>query len=186
MSSVIINNLPGIENKTYLELGVNDGVNFDQIRCHLKESVDINGNGTFTGTTDQFFERLQKKKNYDIVFIDANHDYDFVVRDFNNSVKCCNEWILMHDMIPPGRKYTKSYKCSDSYKVLYHLLTKTNFEVYPMDENFGFTLVKMPATEIVLDDEDKTLMYTTFSNFIKGRKLYNNNEIINMLGGVSV
>ena len=186
MSSIIINNLPGIENKTYLELGVNDGVNFDQIKSRLKESVDVNGHGTFTGTTDDYFRVAGEDVRFDIIFIDANHDYDYVERDFNNSVKRCNEWVLMHDMVPPGRKYTKSYKCSDSYKVLYHLLTKTNFQVYPMNENFGFTLVKMPAGTINLTNEDKTLTYSKFDSFIKTQKLYSKTEIVALLGETNV
>lgn len=186
MSSVIINNLPNIENKSYLELGVDDGKNFEQIRSTSKESVDINGIASFTGTTDQYFNQLDSAKKFDIIFIDANHDYEFVVRDFNNSVNHCLEWILMHDMIPPGRKYTKSYKCSDSYKVLYHLMTKTNFEVYPMDENFGFTLIRMPAKQIALYEEEKNLTYNAFFKFINTRKLYSSKEVINILGGSHV
>lgn len=186
MSSIIINNLLNIENKTYLELGVNDGKNFIKIKCKIKESVDINGNATFIGTTDDYFRTVGEDVQFDIVFIDANHDSDYVERDFNNSVKRCNEWILMHDMIPPERKYTKSYKCSDSYKILYHLLTKTHFEIYPMNENFGFTLIKMPADKINLTDEDKNLTYDLFASFIKNQKLYSHSEIVVLLGGKNV
>jgi hypothetical protein len=182
MSSVIINNLSDIEDKTYLELGVFDGKNFSEINAKIKESVDVNGNATFTGTTDEYFDQLPKKIKFDIIFIDANHDYDFVVRDFNNSVKHATEWVLMHDMIPPSKKYTKSSKCSDSFKVLYHLLTKTNFKVYPMNENFGLTLIKMPADKIILTAEDINLTYENFISFITQQKLYSNKEIADMLG----
>ena len=58
MSSVIINNLPDIENKTYLELGVFDGTNFNQILSKNKFSVDVNGNASYTGTTDNYFSQL--------------------------------------------------------------------------------------------------------------------------------
>ena len=184
MSSLIINNLPNIENKSYLELGVFDGKNFAGINAGHKESVDVNGNATFTGTTDDYFAQLKKKIKFDIIFIDANHDYEFVVRDFNNSVKHSTEWVLMHDMIPPSKKYTKPSKCSDSYKVLFHLLTKTNFEVYAMNENFGFTLIKMPAHSIVLTNEDKNLSYESFMLFMNTQKLYTNEEIIKVLKNV--
>ncbi len=186
MSSIIINNLLGIEDKTYLELGVDDGGNFIQIKSKIKESVDVNGNATYTGTTDEYFKSISIDKKFDIIFIDANHDWNFVERDFNNSIKHCNEWILMHDMIPPGRKYTKSYKCSDSYKVLYHLLTKTHFQIYPMNENFGVTLIKMPAGKINLTNEDKNLTFDLFTSFIKNQKLYSHTEIVALLGGKNV
>lgn len=184
MSSIIINNLPNIENKSYLELGVFDGKNFASINAGCKESVDVNGNATFTGTTDEYFSQLKKKIKFDIIFIDANHDYDFVVRDFNNSVKHSNEWVLMHDMIPPSKKYTKSSKCSDSYKVLYHLLTKTDFTVYAMNENFGLTLIKMPAHPIILTNEDKNLSYESFMSYMNTQQLYTNEEIIKVLKNV--
>lgn len=182
MSSLIINNLPDIENKKYLELGVFDGKNFEQIKSIDKFSVDMNGNAMFTGTTDEYFKNLSSSEQFDIIFIDANHDWDFVVRDFNNSIEHCKEWILMHDMIPPSRKYTKSYKCSDSYKVLFHLLSKTKFDIYPMNENFGFTLIRMPANKINLDHSDINLDYDDFVDFIKKQKLYNSSEIISILG----
>lgn len=186
MSSLIINNLPNIKNKKYLELGIFDGKNFEQIKSKEKFSVDMNGNAMFTGTTDEYFENLPLTEKFDIIFIDANHDYEYVVRDFNNSIDHCTDWLLMHDMIPPGKKYTKSYKCSDSYKVLYHLLTKSNLKIYPMNENFGFTLIKMPAQKISLNPDDKNLKYEKFLEFIKNQKLYNSSEVIKILGESNV
>jgi hypothetical protein len=85
-------------------------------------------------------------------------------------------------MIPPTKTFIKSNKCSDSYKVLYHLMTKTNFEVFPMDENFGFTLIKMPASQIILSADEVSLSYSDFMVFIKNQKLYNKKEIIKILG----
>ena len=181
MSSVIINNLPDIENKTYLELGVFDGTNFNQILSKNKFSVDVNGNASYTGTTDNYFSQLPEKEKFDIIFIDACHDYEYVLKDFNNSVQHCNEWILMHDMIPPGQKYTKSYKCSDAYRVLYYLLKETNFEIYPMNNNFGFTLIRMPVTIVNPSEEFSTVSYNEFMSYIENIKTYSDDEIIDLL-----
>ena len=183
MSSIVINHLPAIDSKTYLELGVFDGKNFELINAKIKESVDVNGNATFTGTTDEYFKQIDKHKRFDIIFIDANHDHEFVVRDFNNSINHCNEWVLIHDMVPPTKKYTKPSKCSDSYKVLYHLMQDPATEVYTMNENFGLSLIKMPGRHIDLRDIDKNLRYENFMEYIKSKKLYNTEEIINILGG---
>lgn len=181
MSSIIINHLPGIENKTYLELGVFNGLNFNQILSKNKFSVDINGNALYNGTTDEYFPQLSKEEKFDIIFIDACHDYEYVLKDFNNSVQHCNEWILMHDMIPPGQKYTKSHKCSDAYKVLYYLLKETKFEIYPMNNNYGFTLIKMPANIITPGEEFSTASYDKFMSYIENIKTYSDNEIIDIL-----
>lgn len=182
MSSIIINNLKNIENFSYLELGVGDNLNFTSIKCKEKFSVDITANiANFTGTTDEFFNQLDDHIKYDIIFIDANHDYEYVLRDFNNSIDHANKWILLHDMIPPDLSAAQRVYCSDGYKVLHHILKHTNFQVYPMNENMGFTLVKLPASKIELTEESKNLLYPDFMNFMADKKIYNTVEIENML-----
>lgn len=181
MSCLIINTLIGIENKSYLELGVFKNYNFNAILSNDKFSVDLNGNALFTGTTDKYFASIDKNKKFDIIFIDANHDYDYVLKDFNNSIDHCNEWILIHDMIPPDEGFTRSDRCSDSYKILYYFLKETNFKVYPMDENYGLTLIKLPAGKIYPHSMYKDISYEDFNEFIKNQKLYNASEITEIL-----
>lgn len=182
MSSIIINNLKNIENYSYLELGLGSGTNFNAICCKDKISVDYStSEATFQLTTDEYFAQLAPDVKFDITFIDANHDYDYVVRDFNNSIDRTNHWILMHDMIPPDEAASVSCYCGDSYKVLYHMLKYTNFTIYPMSTNFGFTLVKLPASKIELSDETKNLPYAEFRAFMADKKLYSDSEIIELL-----
>lgn len=186
MSSVIINNLKGIETYSYLELGIFNNKNFNAIKAKNKFSVDMNGRAMFTGTTDEYFSSIDKSVKFDIIFIDANHDYEFVVKDFNNSIDHATRWILLHDMIPPTVEFTDTKKCSDSFKVLYFLLKETQFEIYPMDNNYGFTLVRMPATKINPDDSYKNLSYNEFMSYLKSVKLYSDTEIIKMLSAENV
>ena len=186
MSSVIINHLPGIEEFSYLELGVNNNINFNAIKSNNKFSVDMNGVAMYTGTTDEYFSSLDAEVKFDIIFIDANHDYDYVLRDFNNSIDHATKWILLHDMIPPSRKYTQSSRCSDSFKLLYYMLQETSFEIYPMSTNFGFTLIKLPATKINPDESYKSISYDAFMEFLKNKKLYSDEEIINILRNQNV
>lgn len=181
MSSEIINNLKNIQECSYLELGVRDNINFNKINAKTKMSVDINGDAMFNGTTDAYFASLAPDVKFDIIFIDACHDYEYVVRDFNNSVDRANKWILMHDMIPPSLKHTSPKFCSDSYKILYHMLKEQQFEIYPMDNNFGFTLIRMPANKIHPAESYATVTYSEFSEFINTVKLYSNEEIIRLL-----
>lgn len=170
-----------IGDASYLELGVNRNVNFNSIPAREKMSVDTNGYAKFTGTTDEFFEQLPDDTMFDIVYIDANHDYPYVVKDFNNSVKHCNKWILIHDCVPPTKQYTESKFCSDSFKVLYYLLKECDTEVYVMKNNFGLTLVRMPATPIDLPEYCRDLDYDKFNKYISTVRRYSAAEISEVL-----
>lgn len=181
MSSEIINNLKNIQECSYLELGVRDNINFDKISAKNKMSVDINGDAMFNGTTDDYFVSLTPDVKFNIVFIDACHDYEYVLRDFNNSVDHATDWILMHDMIPPSLKYTASKFCSDSYKILYYMLKEQQFEIYPMNNNFGFTLIRMPANKIYPAESYANTSYAEFVEYIETVKLYSDEEIIKLL-----
>ncbi len=181
MSCLVINEITGIEDYTYLELGVFKNRNFNAIKCKEKFSVDTNGNAMFTGTTDEYFSSIDENKKFDIIFIDANHDYDYVLRDFNNAIKHANKWVLIHDMIPTNEEYSQSHLCSDSYKLLYYFLESNNFQVFPMNENFGLTLIKMPAVVATPDDRYKNLTYKEFTNFIENKKLFSKEEIVKIL-----
>lgn len=179
MNNSIINLIPNIKNKSYLELGVGNGRNFDGVLAVDKTSVDVNGLATFTGTTDEFFASTVRE--WDIIFIDANHDYNFVLRDFNNSVARCKEWIAIHDLIPPSEKYAVPRFCGDGFRLLYYILTQTGFAIYPMSNNFGFTLVRMPACPIAPPAEFSYATYGQFRALISKTKLYDDNEIIKVL-----
>lgn len=181
MSCQIINSISDIEKYSYLELGVGDLRNFNSIRAGRKFSVDINGAANFIGTTDQYFETLDKNTKFDIIFIDANHDFDYVLRDFNNAIKHATKWVILHDMIPPSEGYTSSGLCSDSYKILYHILKFTDFTTFSMDSNFGLTFVQMPATTINPSSEIKDLTYNNFMEYISLYKLFNDDEMTKIL-----
>ena len=84
-------------------------------------------------------------------------------------------------MIPPNREQCQSQYCSDSFRFLTFLLKDTDFEVYPMDSNFGLTLVKMPATPVFPDESYTTLDYDVFTEYLKTQKLYSDDEIIEIL-----
>ena len=182
----IINNLTNIEQNSYLELGIRDNINFNVIKCKNKYSVDTNGNALYTGTTDEYFNSLLPETRFDIIYIDANHDFDFVLRDFNNAVDHANKWIIIHDMIPPEERYAESWLCSDSYKLLYHMLTEEQFETYPMDNNYGLTLIKAPVKKVFPSENTLHLPYLDFADFMKTQKIYSNTQIIHMLGNQNV
>ncbi len=87
---------------SYLELGLETGINFRDINCKHKISVDPveKFRASFVGTSDEFFKFDQNK--YDLIFIDGLHLTDQVSRDIENSVAhlATNGTIVMHDCNP--------------------------------------------------------------------------------------
>lgn len=147
-------------------------------------AVDINGRADFTGTTDEFFDSIQVPRRWDIIFIDANHDYEYVLRDFNNSIQYANDWVILHDMIPPTARHTEKRFCSDGYKFLYRLKTETDYEVFPMLGNAGLTFVRIPQLPARIKPKVSDLMYFDFMIWLAGIRLYAESEIIFQLAKV--
>lgn len=185
-SGNIINLIKDIENKTYLELGIADNQNYIGILSKNKQSVDVNGQATFTGTTDSFFESIDPSVLFDIIFIDANHDYDYVLKDFNNSIKHCKEWLVLHDMIPPNIDYTSHTACSDSYKILYYIIKeRPDITWFSLQDPifFGLTFIKMPTNNpLTPETKYKNVSYADFMNEIKNHKLYTKEAMHTILG----
>jgi len=66
-------------------------------------------------TTNDFFKN--QKDTFDIIFIDANHDFEAVKEDFDNSVKILNEYglIILDDTDPLYQYLTHTTRCSNAY-----------------------------------------------------------------------
>jgi hypothetical protein len=104
----------------YLEIGYQQGINYNKINIKNKTAVDpsplmnissndvdiINGvyvekkNNLYLIPSDLFFQKFTYK--YDIIFIDGLHTYEQVKNDFENSIKSLNPngVIVLHDMNP--------------------------------------------------------------------------------------
>ena len=112
-----------ISAKTYLEIGVENGVNFMPIKVKNKIAVDpkfaitkksklkwlvLNWNNILAEfhecSSDEYFKSCKDKK-YDVVFVDGLHTYYQSLRDVENALSRLNEFgvIVIHDCIPPHR-----------------------------------------------------------------------------------
>ena len=115
--------------QTYLELGTYDGTTFEYIFPQVKRGicvdiVDIRRSklGEFYKmTTDEFFTKFQD--GVDVVFIDADHKFESVNKDFENSLKLLNKYgiIILHDTDPISLQYTDPGYCGDSYKMVEYI-----------------------------------------------------------------
>lgn len=138
--------------KSYLELGIYDGATFLFINNELSlfsECVDItenkriNTDSFYKMTTDEYFE--QSKHQFDIIFIDACHEFNQVKKDFENSLKILNKFgtIILHDTDPFSKEYTQPGYCGDSYKMNDYLEIENKYQFVTIPfQDCGLTIVK--------------------------------------------
>lgn len=147
--------------KSYLEIGINDAINFSKINIENKESNDITSKNlkyldklTYEMTSDEMFANMNINKKYDIIFIDGFHNEECVDRDIINSLKHLNPngCICVHDTIPKNRKAQASYYDRGYIQVdewngdVWKSITKLqeqNIEFYTLlNDDYGLTIIK--------------------------------------------
>lgn len=179
MASYLINCLPDMANKSYLELGIYKGATFNNVASKHKVSVDNEQAAMYKMTTDAFFAQLEKQALFDVIYIDACHEVQHVVRDFNNSVKHLRPGglIFVHDLIPPNREFTAQHYCGDGYKFLSYYMKAFSPDHYmsltPAEGDYGLTVFirpqhLVPATMVT---------YEEFMEELKSVRLYTKEEI---------
>lgn len=141
----------GCEN--YLELGLYYGTTFIKMcsvvpKCfgvdiELRFEIPTNAS-VYVGTTDSFF--ASNTQLFNMIFIDANHQSDFVVRDFENSLKSLSEFgfIFLHDTDPSDLLYAQPGYCNDAYKIIDYIHNthpELNEFTFPITEA-GLTIVQ--------------------------------------------
>lgn len=88
--------------KSYLEIGLGDGKNFNEIDIEIKIGVDPQSIGKDIAqvSSDEYY--IHNSDSFDLIFIDGLHHADQVERDIVNSWNCLNKGgiILIHDIKP--------------------------------------------------------------------------------------
>jgi len=141
--------------KTYLEIGVETGLNFNEINIDHKESCDISNSMweldypiTYLMTSDEMFANMSINQKYDIIFIDGMHSEDYLDRDIINSLKHLNPngLILCHDVLPVCN-FNTSELCNNGAwtGTCWKSITKLqdqNIEFHTLNQNFyGLTII---------------------------------------------
>ena len=176
----IIQYLINVNNyKSYLELGTDIGSCFEQINIKKKVCVDINNKYkglNYHMSCDEFF--IQNKDTFDIIFIDANHEDEYVWRDIQNALQILN-WngcIVCHDCNPAKEEHTfwneKTYN-GTVYKSIARLrLTNPYLYINTVDADYGVgILVKTNNIQQL-----PTFSCNSFIEFSNNRK-----EILNLI-----
>jgi hypothetical protein len=125
-TELLISLIRGCEYYNYLELGVSDGLNIKAIVPHVRKCIGVDINDVVQDKTfdfhhcmtDEFF--VYFKEDIDLVFIDANHDFEFVKRDLLNSFSLLtpNGLAVLHDTNPLDTRFITHETCSDAYKIV--------------------------------------------------------------------
>ena len=161
----IVNLASILKPKNYLELGIYQAELFNKLipHCGRLTGIDIysdsknfikksNKTNFICSTTDNFFENLnQTKIKYDLIFIDADHSYESVKKDFNNSLEVIANHgiILLHDSYPLNKEFTDPGYCGDGYKAVFELSKKTkNYEMVTIPVHPGLTIARKRTKQV--------------------------------------
>ncbi|MFA5152802.1 MAG: class I SAM-dependent methyltransferase [Clostridia bacterium] len=148
--------------KLYLELGCQHATTVRKMIAQNRKVIGVDIRKQFDQgdffffyeeTTDNFFTHFNEHP--DIIYIDADHNFESVKKDFINSLKVLNAGgtILIHDTDPNEAKLLDPQYCNDSYKIVDWI--KENYKdldvlVLPADEP-GLTLVRRSKDRRVLN-----------------------------------
>ena len=179
--------------KSYLEIGVWNGVNFQQISCRRKIGVDPDPEApaTLNITSDEFFEH--NKEKFDFVFIDGLHHADQVETDILNSLKVLNDngIIICHDMNPAEEAhqvipFNGGIWNGDCWKAFVRIRqTRSDLTMFTVDTDYGCAIIKKGQQELL-----KVNGELTYDNFDKNRKQWLNlisvSDFYNMSGEITL
>ena len=154
--------------KKYLEIGVDDGVNFSKINCDYKIGVDpaSNSPANIHSNSDEFFDK--NKENFDVVFIDGLHHADQVYKDIINSLKVLNKngYIVCHDMNPIEEihQIIPYSGCGawtgDCWKAFVKLrMGKNDLEMYTVDTDYGCGIITKGHQKLLKVNDSLTYNY---------------------------
>jgi len=150
-----------IEKGTWIELGCHGAHLTTRMVGLFNKAIAVDIEKRFSGgnfifyneSTDNFFNHFNEKA--DAIFIDADHHFESVKKDFENSLKILNKSgiIFIHDTDPISHDYLREDRCIDSYKIIDWI--KDNYKdldilTLPVDEA-GLTLVRRNSDRRVLE-----------------------------------
>ncbi len=150
--STFINEVEGIKDKRYLEIGTYAGETFRAVKAKDKTGVDSEPKsfGPTYMTSDEFF--ATNPEPFDVIYIDADHHFEQVLSDFDNACAFLNPGgvIFVHDVVPPDETYCTPEPtradggwCGDAYKLL-ELADEEGLAYTVLPEKYGLTRFDEP------------------------------------------
>ena len=162
---------------SYLEIGCDDDHAFSKIKLENKIGVDPNSGGNFRGTSDEFFNKNNKK--FDCIFIDGLHEYDQVYKDIINSLDCLNEdgIILLHDCLPQSmnQQAVPRYQWvwnGDVWKCIVKFRCRNDLDIVTCKIDHGISVIRKINTKDPFDLKINNFKELKFKDFYYNHKKY--------------
>ncbi len=164
--------------KKYLEVGVQAGHCFSEIKCDYKVGVDPDkaSKATVHKTSDDFF--ADNKEKFDVCFVDGLHHSETVYRDIMNCIECLEEGgvILMHDCLPTNEFMqlipltSQNEWTGDTWKA-YVKVRQERDDLYMrvVSEDWGVGIIERGRQETLVTNLD-----ITYQNFEKNKQEWMN------------
>ena len=92
--------------------------------------VEHQGVCFYLGASDEFFRQIDPKP-LALTFIDGDHLYEQVKKDFFNAVSRTvdNGYILLHDTYPPSAEFTREERCGTVYRLRQEIEKDNRFDI---------------------------------------------------------
>lgn len=152
------------EYKSYLEVGVQNGICFNEVICERKVGVDPApfSKATVFQTSDDFF--AENKEQFDIIFLDGLHTAEQVYKDILNAIMALapRGTIVVHDCNPLSEEAQKVPRMQavwngDVWKTWVKLRTKrADLEMCVLDTDHGCGIIKRGAQELIIINDELT------------------------------
>jgi hypothetical protein len=192
--------------KNYLEIGVSNGHIFFRIKTTFKIAVDpdfqfdifrrmgkaiLNPYNLFNKyyeiTSDDFFAKHSDEvignRKIDIAFVDGMHEYDFALRDIENSLKYLddNGVIIVHDCNPltkdaarPFSEFAVDNKQNtlwngDVWKAIVHLRQRNDLNIFVLECDHGLGFITKGKPEKTLPYSRAEIEKLPYEDFDRNR-----------------
>ena len=184
--------------KSYLEIGIADGLFFRSIQAEHKFGVDPiaphektkalhlkNELMYFEMTSDDFFKNHdQHLKDHppDVIFVDGLHVYEQALRDIENSLIYLNEGgiITIDDCNPLSAEMGDPIRTvptwtGDVWKAILHLRsTRSDIEVFVLNFGTGLGVLRKKETKPAFSFTPEEIKKMTYEDLDKNRDAYLN------------
>lgn len=165
--------------KSYLEIGVERGLNFSEIECDLKIGVDPD-RSTMADChmdSDTFFKI--NGREWDLIFIDGLHTAKQVLDDINDSLMTLSPRgsIVVHDCNPRSKEIQEGEPrpvnwTGDVWKSWSRYVLYSDYETFTVDTDYGVGILFKPNWSVKgPKDDDRAL---TYENLEANRKKWLN------------